>query len=206
MGRRIPHGPFNRVQIYALDGPANLRKFSSPKRPLRGGVSSARSGPAAISRDEARWVGFSSDSGGARRPGFPHARCRSSRTGAGFWQPPGMGNWNRGRFRRSQAPWSGIAVLRADTPARNNPVLGHSGVHRCGCRTRTSTSFAASTTARSGLFVKRRTADTSRAEQVVGALFQRLRRLRFSTFRLRLNRYSASPIAVRSFKANLSFL
>jgi hypothetical protein len=47
------------------------------------------------------------------------------------------GVWNRGQFRRSRAPWSGIAVLRADTPARNNSVLGHSGVHRCGCRTRT---------------------------------------------------------------------
>jgi hypothetical protein len=135
--RFLPGRPGEPPQVFSPRRPVSsegaLVRDASEKRfrgPSPGPVQS-------ISRDEARWVGFSSDSCGARRPGFPQNRCRSSRTGAGFLQPPGMGIWNRGQFRRSRAPWSGIAVLRADTPARNNPVLGHSGVHRCGCRTRT---------------------------------------------------------------------
>jgi hypothetical protein len=47
----------------------------SPKRPLRG-EDEPRPERSSNQSAERHWVGFSSDSGGARRPGFPHARCR----------------------------------------------------------------------------------------------------------------------------------
>jgi hypothetical protein len=141
--RRIPDRPFTRVQIDSMDGPANLSKFSSPKRPLRGAwwlrFATLRRSAVAVHRPERS---HSIQSGqcplksfflGPMQSAAPcdstHARCRSSRTEAGDLQPPGMGMGNRGKFTRSRAPWSGIAVLRADTPARNIPVLGHGSLY-----------------------------------------------------------------------------
>jgi hypothetical protein len=162
--------------------PGEPPQVCSPKWPISGEGALVRDasqkrfrGPSpgpvpSISRVKARWVVFSSDSCGARRPGFPHARCRLDRREPGScshreWNfgigASSGGHGHRGRaslyYERTRPPgtcrcWVTVVYIAADVGP------GQSVVHRVNDGAIRTVSI-------------RRMADTRHAEPVVWALF-----------------------------------